>query len=119
MVNPFPFKALLTPTAVCEDDDLYLIIYVHSAPTYTERRQFIRKTWANPQNVPRMKTRIIFAVGISPGGSFVQAALKLEHAQYGDILQESYRDSYKNLTYKAVSALRYTSPTTAARPGSS
>ena len=39
----------------------------------------------------------------------VQDALRLEHERYGDIVQGSFIDSYKNLTYKALSALKYIS----------
>ena len=39
----------------------------------------------------------------------LQEALRFEHERYGDIVQGSYVDSYRNLTYKAISALRYIS----------
>ena len=39
----------------------------------------------------------------------LQEALRFEHERYGDIVQGSYIDSYRNLTYKAISALKYIS----------
>ena len=37
----------------------------------------------------------------------VQSKLEQEQAEYGDILQESFKDSYNNLTIKSIFILKY------------
>ncbi|ELU11600.1 hypothetical protein CAPTEDRAFT_36919, partial [Capitella teleta] len=88
----------------CRDPAPYLVIYVHSAPAHLEQRTLIRKTYAHPHNVPGIVVRTLFAIGVSAAH---QEALSEESAMYGDILQEDYVDSYRNLSLKALSALRF------------
>ena len=37
----------------------------------------------------------------------MQSKLEQEQAEYGDILQESFKDSYNNLTIKSIYILKY------------
>ena len=37
----------------------------------------------------------------------MQSKLEQEQAEYGDILQESFKDSYNNLTIKSIFILKY------------
>ena len=39
----------------------------------------------------------------------VQRSVEMESQQYGDIIQEDFIDSYKNLTYKGIMWLRWVS----------
>jgi beta-1,3-galactosyltransferase 1 len=100
------FDRLLSPHNVCQDPVPFLVIYVHSAPGHLEQRTLIRKTYANPSNTPGLVVRTFFVIGFS---QLHQNALLQENAMYGDILQENYIDSYKNLSLKALSAMRYIS----------
>ena len=55
-----PFVYTMVPRNVCEDEgaNLFLLIYVHSAPFNHKRRMLIRNTWGNPYNVPSIKTQV-------------------------------------------------------------
>ena len=45
----------------------------------------------------------------SSNNASIQEAIALESDLYGDILQEDFIDSYRNLTYKAIMGLKWTS----------
>ncbi|RCN38383.1 hypothetical protein ANCCAN_15699 [Ancylostoma caninum] len=51
---------------------------------------------------------VIFPVGVRASAD-VQRQLQIEANSYGDILQADFVDSYRNLTLKMLSSLRYLS----------
>jgi len=108
--NSHPFHYLLTPTSVCSGD-IFLLVYVHSAPRHFKRRMMIRETWANAANFPDITIKVIFLCGIISTADrlSIQDALSLEADIYGDILQEDFVDTYRNLTFKAIMGLKWIS----------
>lgn len=86
--------------------------YVHTAPDHYKRRVVIRQTWGDSAYYD-VGIRVVFVMGrtadIAKGGHDIQRALEFEAAQYGDIVQEDFMDTYRNLTYKGVAALRWIS----------
>ncbi|XP_022657351.1 beta-1,3-galactosyltransferase 5-like [Varroa destructor] len=78
-----------------------VVTCVSSGASQFERRQAVRKTWGNWPNV-----RVLFFFGANE--SF-QAKLIEETANYNDIVQYDFLDTYENLTYKSVSMLRFVS----------
>uniref|UniRef100_A0A1B0GLG6 Hexosyltransferase n=1 Tax=Lutzomyia longipalpis TaxID=7200 RepID=A0A1B0GLG6_LUTLO len=77
-----------------------VVILVHSAPGNLRKRQTIRETWASW----RRHTRVVFLVGLSQGH---QEAIEHEANVFGDVVQGSFVDSYRNLTYKHAMALKW------------
>jgi len=108
--NPHPFHYVISPTSVCSGD-VFLLIYVHSAPSHFKQRMSIRETWGNAGNFQDVVIKVIFLCGIIPTdeGSSLQDALLLEADTYGDIVQENFVDSYRNLTYKGIMGLKWIS----------
>ncbi len=106
-VNPHDFHYIINPSSICEDQDVFLLIYVHSAPSHYKRRTAIRETWGNTKNFPHFTLHVVFLVG-KPDERTVQEALYMESDMYGDIVQENFHDSYRNLTYKAILGLKWT-----------
>jgi len=106
--NPHPFHYVINPTSVCLGD-IFLLVYVHSAPAHFKQRMAIRETWGNARNFPDIVIKVIFLCGIIPTdqGPSIQDALLLEADTYGDILQEDFVDSYRNLTYKGIMGLKW------------
>jgi hypothetical protein len=106
--NPHPFKYVINPQDVCSGD-VFLLVYVHSAPSHFKQRMAIRETWGNSNNFPGVAVKVVFLCGIIPSkeGSAVQDALSLEADTYGDIVQENFIDSYRNLTYKGIMGLKW------------
>ncbi|CAH1784904.1 unnamed protein product [Owenia fusiformis] len=105
-VNPHNFKYMIKPKYQC-DDSVFLVVYVHSHPDYYKRRILIRQTWGNPKNY-KEKIRVIFIMGKGLKQK-VQDSLMFESETYGDIVQEDFIDSYKNLTYKGIAGLKWVS----------
>lgn len=77
-----------------------VIILVHSAPGNSQKRQTIRETWASWKR----KCRVVFLVGESQKH---QNALEQEAHLFGDVVQGSFVDTYRNLTYKHAMALKW------------
>ena len=107
-INPFHFSYTLNPSSLCSGQDLVVVVYVHTSPDHLERRMTIRETWGNPKNFEKEYMRVVFVVGL-PEKNDTQNYLEMESRYYGDILQANFVDSYRNLTYKAMLGLKWTS----------
>ena len=81
---------------------LMLLVLVTSAPGNVEERRTIRETWG------RGFHRVLFLLGAVESRD-AQAALEEESRTYRDLVQGSFLDSYRILTYKHVMALKWTS----------
>ena len=106
IVNSHNFNYILNPGSIVCQDNVYVIVYVHSAPSYYQRRILIRETWATRNLFPEI--RLVFMLGQTADDKIMQA-IKYENDLYKDIVQEDFFDSYRNLTYKAVMALKWVS----------
>ena len=104
-VNPHPFRYLLNCPHVCGSDDVYLLVYVHTAPDHVKRRIVIRQTWGNWRQFD-FSMRVIFVMGRTEVVD-VQRAVEFEAEQYVDIVQEDFLDTYRNLTYKGIAGLKW------------
>ena len=112
IVNPHPFTFVLNNEKMCDTDsgsDVFLLIYVHSAPDNAARRNLIRATWGNRKFYAHKNIRLIFVLGTVPSAPALTRRLMYESANYNDIVQSSFVDDYRNLTYKAISALKWVS----------
>ena len=78
------------------------LIVVHSNPSQEDFRTHIRITWGDERIFETLKMRPLFFLGRS-ADPLVEERVKSEAAKFGDIIQTDYLDTYKNLTYKAVS----------------
>ena len=107
-VNPHYFKYTINPTHICKNKTVFLLSYIHSAPAHHKRRTAIRDTWGNAKNFDDLRVRVVFLMG-RPKDNTAQEALQMESDTYGDIVQEDFIDSYRNLTYKAIMGLKWIS----------
>lgn len=79
-----------------------LLILIHTSPKNYERRKSIRETWGrNSSNV-----QVFFVFGATDDQD-VQKKLEEENNNYSDIIQGTFLDSYRNMTYKHVMAFKY------------
>ncbi|CAF1265666.1 unnamed protein product [Didymodactylos carnosus] len=109
IVNPHDFDYIINPgsSGICSDhNELLLLVYVHSSPANFKRREAIRLTWAQQVLFPNL--RVVFMLGATENVEIMQQ-IKFEHSLYNDIVQENFIDSYKNLTYKGIMALKWIS----------
>ncbi|XP_062613193.1 beta-1,3-galactosyltransferase 1-like [Saccostrea cucullata] len=106
IVNPHDFNYILNPANMCVGKDVYFITYIHTSPTNFRKRQTIRHTWGDPHLLKRFKARLVFVLG-KVADEKVMTKIKMEYNHYGDIVQEDFMDSYRNLTYKGIAAFRW------------
>ncbi|XP_055687215.1 beta-1,3-galactosyltransferase 5-like [Lutzomyia longipalpis] len=78
------------------------IVLVHSAPTKRENRDNIRQTWGGW----KVDHRVIFLLG-AVSSQDIQREIQIESDFFGDIVQGNFVDSYKNLTYKHIMAMKW------------
>ncbi|KAL2090325.1 hypothetical protein ACEWY4_015013 [Coilia grayii] len=103
------FPVLLDVPEKCEGPrgsaDVFLLLVIKSSPANYERREVLRKTWARERQHRGKRVRRLFVVGTAGTGYERQRhnkLLRLEHREYGDILQWDFHDSFFNLTLKQL-----------------
>ena len=72
---------------------------------YFKARSAIRQTWANISELPR-NVKVVFIIGQADNEK-QQLKIKGESNKYGDIIQESFVDTYQNLTIKSLMLLKW------------
>ncbi|KAH9503631.1 hypothetical protein Btru_067021 [Bulinus truncatus] len=77
------------------------IIAVHSAPGNDQKRQMLHWLYADPSQTRPYRIKVFFFIGLV-NDSLTQSKLLQEGQKFGDIVQGSFIDSYRNLTFKAV-----------------
>lgn len=107
VVNPHYFKYMINNKSICAGvDHLEYIIYVHTGSANFLKRKMLRGTWLQNDLLANRPSRVIFFVG-KPYSTTIQNQLYAESNNYGDIVQEDYKDTYRNLTYKGMSAWKW------------
>jgi len=89
-----------------KSDKVFLLVYVHTSPENQKRRITIRETWARRSLFEEV--RIVFMMGVT-NKTENQDMIKLESNLYNDIVQVNFFDSYRNLTYKGIMAMKWIS----------
>lgn len=108
VVNPHDFNFIINPTKLCDKTGLRFLIYVHTAPKNFRKRQLVRQTWGSKAILVQYNMRVVFIMGRVADNKTMDAVV-MESNRYGDVVMEDFFDSYRNLTYKAVAALKWTS----------
>ena len=103
------FEFLLEPgDDVCpKNESLLLVVYVHSAIDNRQRRELIRPTWAS-RSIFNRHLRVLFMLGSSTNRELMKQ-IQFEYDTYRDIVQQTFIDAYRNLTYKGIMALTWIS----------
>uniref|UniRef100_A0A1A9ZWJ2 Hexosyltransferase n=1 Tax=Glossina pallidipes TaxID=7398 RepID=A0A1A9ZWJ2_GLOPL len=105
LIDLTDFKYLMTQP-VCANY-IEALILVHSAPANHGKRQLIRETWGSVSHViAHVPLRLIFLLG-AVENSQLQRTLTSENHEYGDMLQGSFVDDYRNMTYKHIMAFKW------------
>ncbi|XP_073843859.1 uncharacterized protein [Musca autumnalis] len=96
----------LVPQPVCSSN-VEALILVHSAPRNHPKRQIIRETWASiGRHMVDAPIRVLFLLGAVSEESLQHEVMK-ENSEYADIIQGSFVDDYRNMTYKHVMAFKW------------
>jgi hypothetical protein len=107
--NPHNFQVILNPRIdeCATNKTLLILALVIIAPGLFEKRQAIRRTWANQSFYEPSEMQSVFVVGLSSNET-VNELVRQESMQHGDILAEDYSDSYFNITIKVMGAFKWT-----------
>ena len=100
LISPEEETSLLT-SSVCSQSSPYLLVIVCSAVQNFEARYSIRNSWASDQSTLN-NVKVVFLVGQRINET-LQDKLNFESEEYGDIIQESFIDSYANLRNESKS----------------
>lgn len=91
----------------CKDNQ-FLVILVSSSPSNVKARQAIRITWGSQKSWWGKQVLTLFLLGKGTEEEDATAlSVEDESILYGDIIQQDFLDSYKNLTLKTVMAFRW------------
>lgn len=104
-VNVHNFAYIHNPSTICQRNVVFLV-YIHSSPENIKKRQAVRQTWGHPKLLSLYNATLMFILGRSFNPN-IQSLINMEAAQYGDILQENFVDSYRNLTHKGLAGLKW------------
>lgn len=85
---------------------IFLLIVIKSTTSQFDRRNAIRKTWGNETSVDGVSMRRIFLLARS-NDEKKELLLAEEVAEYHDIIQGDFQDSFRNLTIKDIMFLRW------------
>ncbi len=91
---------------------LRLVFLVKSAIDHFDQRSVIRKTWGYEKRFSDVAVRTVFLLGSDPdadphGYSKKQEMIDKEYAEFGDIVQGDFQDTYFNNTIKSMMGLRW------------
>lgn len=92
-----------TLNLVCNSSTLLLVV-VSSAPAHFKRRRVIRETWGSKRD----RMSLVFFVG-EVKDKALEEELVGENEEFRDLVRGNFLDSYRNMTYKLVSELKYAS----------
>lgn len=102
------FHYVLNNAELCEKDSNILALFiVTSYFANTETRSSMRRVFSR-EDLKLLNFRRIFLLGEAPTDKFVkQNAIEDESRRFGDIVQGSFIEAYRNLTYKHVMGLKW------------
>lgn len=90
--------------------DVFLLLVIKSSPENYDRREVLRKTWAQERLHKGVWIRRVFIIGTTRSGfekRRLNRLVKLENNENKDILQWDFNDSFFNLTLKQILFLEW------------
>lgn len=110
------FRYLLDHPDKCSGADVLLLLFVKTSPENVDRRKAIRSTWGNEtyiQYTLGATVKVLFALGAPQtkheeplwtkrSGAGFREQLIHENRLYGDLIQQDFVDSFRNLTLKLI-----------------
>jgi hypothetical protein len=97
-------KLKLKPDSLCNQDKNIVFAYIMTRVDSFEKRESIRRTWANSSLFSNLK--VAFVIGLSNDLNLNEKLIK-EHKQFDDLIQGNFLDTYRNLTYKSLIAWKW------------
>jgi len=105
-VSSHNYEWKINPVVKCDDQQIFLLVAIASALWEFERRKIIRETWSSRSFVLGKQIKYIFFVA-DTGVEQHQKDILIESEVYDDIVMESFKETYKNLTLKTQGQLKW------------
>ncbi|CAH1778000.1 unnamed protein product [Owenia fusiformis] len=107
VISPHDYTYLINEPNICKDD-LFLLVYVYTAPSNAYQRKVIRETWGKVSLYSSLGVviRVVFLLGKTHIET-VQESITQESKIYHDIVQEDFIDAYENLSHKGIMGLKW------------
>ena len=106
------FTYIIENHVACEsatdEGQVDLLILVTTSPAKFDQRQALRDTWLTHTKNNTGNVRHVFLLGQVKDRE-TQEKILTESKRYNDVLQESFIDSYENLTYKTIMGFKWAS----------
>lgn len=109
LVDRTGFRYVLNTHSCQGLEDLLLLVFIHSAPSHSDKRIAIRETWGNASALRAATGEqmvLVFMVGIA-NATQLQERLMAEAERYTDMVMGNFLDTYRNLTYKHAMGLKW------------
>lgn len=105
--SPHEYSYILNPHEFCTNvDEVFLLVMIASASWEFNRRELIRRTWASQKGHDGEEIKYIFFVG-NDHRPTNQQKLQEEFNLFGDLVEEDFDETYKNLTLKTIGQLKW------------
>lgn len=108
LINPHDFDYIHNSSNACTGRKVELIAGIPSKANTFESRMAIRDSWGKFQHDPANNMLILFFLGVT-NDQATQEKINQEALKYGDIVQETFVDSYRNLSLKTVALMKWVS----------
>ena len=95
-----------SPVNICDSSEILVLAYVFISVKSIEKRSIIRRTWANKTLFKQLK--VVFILGLSDNEN-LNKLVKTENEIHNDIIQSNFIDSYRNLSFKSITAWKWIS----------
>ncbi len=107
VVNPHNFRYVINNPDICyQAAPIFVLFFIHSSAEHFHARKLIRTTWASVSQYQDRTVRTVFLLA-QPTNSALQILVERENTRFHDIIQEDFREHYKNLTYKHIMGLKW------------
>ena len=106
------FKYIIDNEKICESgngkSNVEIVVFILTVHQNRQARDTLRQTWLTPTKNNTADIRYAFLLGSTPNKD-LQKKVEEENAIFHDILQEDFKDSYFNLTYKSIMSFKWAS----------
>ncbi|XP_022087476.1 beta-1,3-galactosyltransferase 1-like [Acanthaster planci] len=112
-INPHGYRLMLDEPQACFDasgtpKDVFLLVLISTIHKNFEQRHAIRETWGSLREVDGKQVVTLFLLAYNEDAR-LQRQVEEECSEHHDLLQEDFKDTYKNLTLKTIMGMKWAS----------
>ena len=104
------FEIFMQNRLICkpyqQPNEVNTLILIFTVPSKFLARKVIRETWLTPSYTNTGQVRHAFLIGTT-NDEILKSQAKQEHVNFGDVLQFSFYESYRNLTLKTLVGFKW------------